>query len=297
MSTDTPAIRVTSVKRQYGSTIALDDVSFEVPHNTIVGLLGRNGAGKTTVMSILTGQDRADRGSVEILGHAPYERPATLAQLSFIRDNQRYPEGFKLRHALRAASIFHAGWDQQLADRLVEVFRLPSNSPIRKFSRGQLSAVGIIIGLASRAPVTVFDEPYLGLDATARQAFYDVLLADYTQHPRTILLSTHLIDEMESLLERVIVLDQGRVVLDATAEEVTGAYCQLSGLAAAVEQVAEGHQVLRRHAVGGLLSVVIAAPLSVELAQQARSAGVEANAATLQQIVAVLGASDQDIAA
>src|SRR6201746_2103618 len=97
-------------------------------------------------------------------------------------------------------------------------FRLPTNRRIKKLSRGQLSAVGVIVGLASRAPLTFFDEPYLGLDAVARQLFYDRLLADYAEHPRTVVLSTHLIDEISNLLENVLVLDHGRLTLDAPAD-------------------------------------------------------------------------------
>lgn len=297
MTSQIPAIEALHVTRRYGNTVALDNVSFTVPQHGIVGLLGRNGAGKTTLMSILTGQDRADAGSVQVLGHNPYEHPATLGQITFIRDNQRYPEDYKLRHALEAASIFHEHWDQALADRLVDLFRLPTKTGIRKFSRGQLSSVGITIGLASRAPITFFDEPYLGLDATARQHFYDTLLADYAEHPRTILLSTHLIDEMESLLERVVVLDQGRVVLDTDVAEAKAQYCQLAGMRGAVEGVVGSSAVLRRHEVGGLLSVVVASPLTEHMQQAAKAAGVEASPVSLQQIVAALGAADQDVAA
>ena len=101
-------------------------------------------------------------------------------------------------------------------------FRVPLNRRMKKLSRGQLSAVGVIVGLATRAPLTFFDEPYLGLDAVARQLFYDRLLADYAEHPRTVVLSTHLIDEVSNLLEHVIVIDEGRIIIDADAEDLRG---------------------------------------------------------------------------
>jgi energy-coupling factor transporter ATP-binding protein EcfA2 len=93
-------------------------------------------------------------------------------------------------------------------------FALPGNRAVKKLSRGMASAVGIVIGLAAHAEITLFDEPYLGLDAVARQIFYDRLLADYAEHPRTVLLSTHLIDEVANLLEHVVVIDRGRIVAD-----------------------------------------------------------------------------------
>ena len=110
---------------------------------------------------------------------------------------------------LRIAAGAYPHWDRAFADQLVDAFRLPVKRMIKKFSRGQLSAIGIVIGLASRAPITFCDEPYLGLDAVARRTSYDRLLADFSEHPRTAVLSTHHIDEVANLLEHVVILDQG----------------------------------------------------------------------------------------
>src|SRR6201999_3018648 len=113
-------------------------------------------------------------------------------------------------------------WDAGLADMLMADFDLRPDKVIKKLSRGMRSALGITIGLAARAELTLFDEPYAGLDAVARQLFYDRLLADYAEHPRTIVLSTHLIDEIGDLVERVLLLDHGRLVLDEDADVLRG---------------------------------------------------------------------------
>ena len=136
-------------------------------------------------------------------------------------------------------------------------FRLPLKRYIKKLSRGQLSAVGVIVGLASRAPLTFFDEPYLGLDAVARQIFYDRLLEDYAEHPRTIVLSTHLIDEVANLLEHLLVIDQGRILLDRDADEVRGSATTVAGARAAVESFVADRAVIGREGLGGLASVTI----------------------------------------
>jgi hypothetical protein len=125
----------------------------------------------------------------------------------FVREDQRYPDygswpAFQVRHALRAASWFYPNWDADLAAALVADFGLPLGRRVAKLSRGMRSALGIVIGLAARAEVTLFDEPYAGLDPVARKLFYDRMLADYAEHPRTVLLSTHLIDEAAGLMER-----------------------------------------------------------------------------------------------
>ena len=149
----------------------------------------------------------------------------------FVREDQSYPD-FKVRHALKVASWFYPDWDAGLAGALLDDFELPPGRAVRHLSRGMRSALGIVIGLAARAEVTLFDEPYAGLDPVARQLFYDRLLADLAEHPRTVLLSTHLIDEAAGLLERVVVVDRGKVVLDAAADQVRGSATSVSGPAA-----------------------------------------------------------------
>src|ERR1700735_5774350 len=119
----------------------------------------------------------------------------------FVREDQVYPD-FRVRHALRAAAWSYPNWDAELACSLAADFNLPPKRRVKKLSRGMRSALGIVIGLAARADVTMFDEPYAGLDAVARQIFYDRLLSDYAEHPRTILLSTPLLDEAAGLRER-----------------------------------------------------------------------------------------------
>ncbi|MFD1720001.1 ABC transporter ATP-binding protein [Amnibacterium endophyticum] len=290
-----PAIRLTGVSRRFGRTTALEDVTTEVPSGVVCGLLGRNGAGKTTLMSILAGHDRPSAGTVEVLGSDPFEHAGVMGSTSLIRDNQRYPEDFKLKHVLRVVPRFHERWDAELAAELVDAFRLPSRTTVKKMSRGQQSGLGIVIGLASRAPLTVFDEPYLGLDATARRVFADRLLAARLDDDegRTIVLSTHLIDEMEQLLDHVVVLDGGRLVRAGTTEEVTAGAHSLSGAAAAVERVAGGRTPLSRHRVGGLLSLVFAGEPPAGLAEEAAAAGVQVAPVGLQDLVAALGAADR----
>jgi ABC-2 type transport system ATP-binding protein len=285
------AIRLTGVTRRFGRTTALDRVTTDVPAGVVCGLLGRNGAGKTTLMSILAGHDRPSSGAVEVLGSDPFEHAAVMSSISLIRDNQRYPEDFKLKHVLRIAPRFHERWDADLAAALVDDFRLPARTTVKKMSRGQQSGLGIVIGLASRAPVTIFDEPYLGLDATARRIFADRLIASRLDEadPRTIVLSTHLIDEMEQLLEHVVVLDAGRLVRAGTTEEVVAGAWSLSGASEAVLRVAAGRAPISTRRVGGLLSLTFTGAEPDGLAAEARDAGVQVAPVGLQDLVAALG--------
>lgn len=285
----TTAIETRGLTRRYQRTAALDDVTVSIEAGVITGLLGRNGSGKTTFMSLATAQDRPTSGSVSVLGHDPFEHAETLEQLCFLRDNQRYPDDYKLKHALRAAAFSYPNWSQETADRLVEQFRIPEKPVVKKFSRGQLSALGIVLGLASRSPITFFDEPYLGLDATARSIFYDELLSDYAAHPRTIVLSTHLIDEMDRLLERVVILDRGRVVRQAEVDELRGDAYQVAGRAHDIEAFVQHRTTLSRRTVGGLGTAVVSGALGEQDRADAETSGLDLSAVSLQDLVAAYG--------
>ena len=178
----------------------------------------------------------ASAGSVQVFGENPVENDDVLRRLVLVREDQGYPD-YKVRQIIQAASWFYPNWSNDLAQSLLEDFELPGNRSIKKLSRGMRSAVGIVIGLAARAELTMLDEPYAGLDAVARQLFYDRLLSDYAEHPRTILLSTHLIDEIADLLEHVVMIDHGRIVLDASADDVRGHAATVSGSYVAVRSL------------------------------------------------------------
>jgi ABC-2 type transport system ATP-binding protein len=281
---DSVVVEVAHLSKHFGKVDAVDDVSFTLTENKIYGLLGRNGAGKTTLMQLLTGQEFASSGEIRVFGESPVENARVLERLAFIKESQRYPDDFKVKHVLRAAPLFFPDWDAEYAQSLLGDFRVPLDRRMKKLSRGQLSAVGVIVGLASRAPLTFFDEPYLGLDAVARQIFYDRLLEDYSEHPRTVVLSTHLIDEVSNLLEHVLVIDDGSIVIDQDAEQLRGTAATVVGTRAAVDAFVEHRQVLQREGIGGLASVTISGVTDADRAQ-ATAAGLELAPVSLQQLV------------
>jgi ABC-2 type transport system ATP-binding protein len=280
----TNVIEVKNLSRTYRNTVAVDDVSFSIEENGIYGLLGRNGAGKTTLMRMLTGHEFASFGEISIYGQNPVEDEAVLANLAFIRESIRYPESYKVEHILKAASAAFANWDETYSQTLVDTFRVPRKRTAKKLSRGQLSAVGVVIGLAARAPITIFDEPYIGMDAVARSQFYELLLADYLEHPRTIILSTHLIDEVADLLEHVIVIDQGKITLDAKADDLRGSAAVIEGSIEAIEVISEGLMVLEAQTIGSQKRVVVQA-LSAERRAEIEVAGLNIRPASLQQLI------------
>lgn len=281
----TAVIEVQNLSKRYKDKRALDNVSLSVEGGAIYGLLGRNGAGKTTLMSILTAQNFESSGTVKVFGEHPYENAHVLSRICFVRESQKYPDDAYPRHAFKAASLFFENWDQALADELITELQLPMKTTIKKLSRGQLSAVGVIIGLASRAEITFFDEPYLGLDAVARQIFYDRLVEDYAEHPRTIILSSHLIDEVSNLIEKVIVIDNGQILLNEDTDSVRDRAVTVIGDAEKVDAWAAGRDVLHREALGRVASVTVLGALTDDDRVSIAASGLDLAPVSLQQLV------------
>jgi ABC-2 type transport system ATP-binding protein len=280
----TPAISVMGLTRRYRDQLALDDVSVEIDGASITGLLGRNGAGKSVLMRIIAAQEFASAGCVSVFGTNPMENDEVLRRMVLVREDQVFPD-VKVGQALRVAAWFHPNWSGEVADALLADFELPVDRAIKKLSRGMRSALGIVIGLAARAEVTLFDEPHAGLDAVARQLFYDRLLADYAAHPRTVLLSTHLIDEVADLLERVVVIDHGRIVVDAAADDLRGSATTVSGSVAAVADFVAGRATWDRRRIASQESVVVAATVDDRARARARELRLSLEPLSLQQAV------------
>lgn len=278
-------IEVNHLTKSYGHHTVVHDVNFSLEAGKIYGLLGRNGAGKTTVMKMITAQLFPTSGEIKVFGENPYENRSVLNQVCFIKESQKYPDIFRIADVLDLCSSFFPNWDREYADSLIEDFRLPIKRRIKKLSRGMLSSVGIVVGLASRAPLTIFDEPYLGLDAVARSIFYDRLLEDYGTHPRTIILSTHLIDEVSKMLEHVLVIDDGRLMINEEAEAIRRRAFSVAGPSKKVDAFTVGRETLSREAIGGMAQAIVMGDLNSKTRSQAKELGLEINPVSMQQLI------------
>ena len=240
--------------KSYGKNEVLHNLELELQPGKIYGLIGRNGAGKTTLLGILTAQNTKDAGEVTYGGQPVWENQAVLSQICFSRELQATQFGgqnnLKVRDYLRSAAIFCPNWDQEYADRLLSEFQLETKKKICQLSKGQMSMVTILVALASRAPLTILDEPAAGLDVVMRERFYQLLLDDFAETGRTFLVSTHIIEEAASVFEQVIILDQGRILENSPTDELIDQFRYVSGREDEVDRVCAGVEVLSRRTVG-----------------------------------------------
>ena len=250
----TGVLQAKGLHKAYKKNQVLKGLDITIEPGKIYGLIGRNGAGKTTLLGILTAQNTHDAGEVSYNGEPVWENPKALADLCFSRELQTTlfygQNNLKVRHYLQAGATFYPRWDEAYARRLMKEFGLEPKKRVSQLSKGQLSMVTILIALASNAPVTILDEPVAGLDVVARERFYQLLLEDYERTGRTFILSTHIIEEAASVFERVLILDEGRIIEDAETEELVDQFRYVSGAAEEVDRVCGGMTVVSERRMG-----------------------------------------------
>ncbi|MDX5319230.1 MAG: ABC transporter ATP-binding protein [Actinomycetes bacterium] len=221
MTSTTPAgLEIRGLTHRFGSVTALDDVTVDVRPVTFTGLVGRNGAGKTTLAALVAALRPVQSGSILLDGADPWEDPVVTSRTCLVRDKGGVVEDERIRTTFEFAAMLRPNWDGDYARELLDRFEIPFRRKPQQLSTGKRSALRAVLGLASRSDLTIFDEVYLGMDAVARRMFYDELMADWIAHPRTIILSSHLLDEVEDLMEDVIVLDRGRLAAAGDADEI-----------------------------------------------------------------------------
>lgn len=223
------AIKVKNVSKSFNDSVILDDISIDFYENKIYGLLGKNGVGKTTLLNIITKQLISKSGTVEIFGQNINESDDVLDKLCIVREREFPESDILIKELFNTYSYFYKDYDKKLQEKLCDYFELDSRMLYRKLSRGMKSIVSNIIGICSNASITIFDEPTIGLDADNRQEFYKILLDSYIKNPRTIILSTHLINEVENLIENVVIIHKGKVIVDDSIDNISQKSFYISG--------------------------------------------------------------------
>ena len=289
-------LKAEDLSKSYGSKQVLQNLDLTIQPGKIYGLIGRNGAGKTTLLGILTAQNTKDKGEVTYSGQDVWENQAVLDHICFSRELQPTlfsgQNSLKVRHYLHSAAIFYPNWDQAYADRLLEEFQLDPKKKVCQLSKGQMSMVTILIALASRAELTILDEPAAGLDVVMRERFYQLLLEDFAQTGRTFVVSTHIIEEAASVFEQVIILDQGRIVENAPTDELVEQFRYLSGRDDVVDQACAGLEVLSVRQMGRRKTAAVRG--SAAQLKAAQEADVDVSPMNLQNVfVALCGHGDE----
>lgn len=250
-----------NIVKTYGGKDVLHDVTLDLQPGKIYGLIGRNGAGKTTLLSILSAQNPATRGTVTLDGEPVWEHRNSLAKICFSRELNANAESgiaaMKAKEYLRIASTYYEDWDKTLEERLVKLFDLNLKKKFGKMNKGMLSMITIIVALCSKAPYTFLDEPVAGLDVVAREQFYKLLLEEYSSSGRTFVVSTHIIEEAADVLEEVVILHEGKILLEENTQTFVDSALHVSGKIEEVDAAVRGLEVHHTETVGRSKGVTV----------------------------------------
>ena len=220
-------VHAQGISKRFGDFEALHDVSFDIEAGSIVGLIGPNGAGKTTTLKSLLGLTRFD-GELEVLGMDPRRgRHEIMKRVCFIADVGVLPRWLKVSDAIDYIEGVHEGFDRDKAEALLRETKISSRQKVRTLSKGMVTQLHLALVMAIEVDLLVLDEPTLGLDILFRKSFYDRLLNDYFDHNTSIVISTHQVEEIESLLTHLIFIDEGRIVLNCSMEELPNLYSEV----------------------------------------------------------------------
>ncbi len=280
-------LEITNLNKSYGKTKVLSNVNLQVEEGKIYGLLGRNGVGKTTLLNIISNQIRSDSGEAKLFGKDIYENNEAVENICLIKESG-IPSEEKVKKIFKAARILYKNWDEEYKNTLITTFNLDMNKRYHKLSRGNQTIVGLIIGLASRAALTIFDEPSLGLDAAFRYKFYNILLEDAETNPRTVIISTHLIDEVTNLFEEVIILKDKEVFLKDEVSTLTEKSYFLNGRLEHISPIIEGKQVINKENFGSSTIVALFDDLTEDEKQQLKNKNIDISNIPLQKLFVYL---------
>ncbi|ODA39873.1 ABC transporter ATP-binding protein [Desulfosporosinus sp. BG] len=269
-------IQARDVTKSYGKIKAIDHLSFDIEENKITGLIGRNGAGKTTLLKMIAGYIRPTSGDLMVHSRNPFNSLEVSAHTIFIDDNMTFPNSLTLKDILTEVSHFYINWNSGLASGLFDYFSLNPKQPHSNLSKGTKSTFNSILGMASRCPLTIFDEPTTGMDSAVRKDFYKALLKDYIEYPRTIILSSHLLSELEEILEDILLINQGTKRLHLPAIELREFAVGIRGNAQVVQDLVEGKEILYREEFSkGSLYVVLKKELLRDQFDQVKQSNLE----------------------
>lgn len=251
-------ISVKNLSKNFLGRKILNDINFELKENKIYGLLGRSGVGKSTLLNIMTDRILASNGTVQIDHHDVHNNTNLLQEMFLINDDDHiFPKWMKVKEIFNNANFAYGDFDFEEAHRLAEEFGINENIQLSKLSTGLKTAVKIICAFCVNAKFIFLDEPTLGLDANLRQIFYKELMHTFTKHPRTFVLATHLIEEIQNLLDEVLIVKDGILICNSTVDDLLNRVVEISGPKDEIEKLDNQLDIYYQKSIGNIQTAYV----------------------------------------
>lgn len=229
---------------KYGRKTALDHVNLTLNENQLIGLIGRNGSGKTTFLKLCAGYYYPTDGEISVFQEEPFNRIEGISEIIYSNPNVYHKESNTLERILEYFKLTYPRFDEVFANKLLEIFSLRPSMRFRSLSQGMTSVFHFICALSTRARLTLLDEPILGMDVTSRKKIYEILLRDYIEFPRTIIVSSHILSELEDILSEILLIDDGKIILYKDLDEVRTMSYRIDGTEDAVKAFCSNKTVM-----------------------------------------------------
>ncbi|MDS1007825.1 ABC transporter ATP-binding protein [Clostridium sporogenes] len=277
-------IVIKNVTKSYQGKEVVSNISLNIEEGKIYGLLGRNGAGKTTLLHLITNRAILDSGKILIDGEDIYENDKALSKIYFMEEKNFFPESMKIVDVFKWTKEFYEDFDMEYAIKLSELFKLNIKKKVKNLSTGYKSISKIIATLASGAEILIFDEPILGLDANHREFFYKELLKFYNDGQKTIIISTHIIEEISHILEKVVILREGKIIENNSVEDMLNLAYAVSGNNEAVDKYITSKNTIDIETLGSYKKATILQERTKEDLDNIKKLGLEISTVELQKL-------------
>ncbi|MDE6852021.1 MAG: ABC transporter ATP-binding protein, partial [Lachnospiraceae bacterium] len=272
------SIQVNHLQKKYGKKQAIRNLDLKLHKDQIIGLIGANGSGKTSFFKMCVGLEGITAGNIRILDGDPWKDMAVRSEMIYSMHDLPVLPTEKLKRILRCYEIAFPHFDQEFAMKMMDLFELPLKKSCKQLSQGMKSLFHFVCAIAARCQVTLLDEPFIGIDIEKRKMAYEILLRDYMEHPRTFVISSHNLAELEGVLSEMVLIHQGELVFYQDMDLVREMLCRVSGSSEAIRDFAErqsGGQIVHRDSGELGDALILQGAADSGLAQEARRAGLE----------------------
>lgn len=268
-----PVLQTSGLSRKFKRKFALQEVTLSIPRGVVFGLVGENGAGKTTLLRHFLGVLRPSAGTVQVFGRNPIDEPVeVLSRIGFLSEERDLPGWMTVKELMRYTQAFYPGWDEDYAEALRDHFALDPDSKIKHLSRGEQAKTGLLMALAYRPELLILDEPSAGLDPVARRDILEAIVRTVADEGRTVLFSSHLLDEIERVSDQVAMLHKGKVLFQGALDDIKGGH-QVLTLTHTTENTAPDWPGVVQAQQDVNVWTVLCAGTSQEVTDQAQAAG------------------------
>lgn len=288
------ALQAENLTKAYGDTQAINSINLALNENQIIGLIGRNGSGKTTLMKLCAGKLNRTKGALTVLGEDPMDNLKILENIVYTYADLPFDEKLTLKSIIGTYKLMYKTFQEDFALKLLEFYKINKKAKYGSLSRGTKSLFNFICGIATRAPLSMFDEPILAMDITVRRSAYEILLRDYMEYPRTIIISSHILSELENILSEILIIDKGNILFYDSTDNMRENFYRVDGNEEGLKTFTKNKNVIYKSSASLSTFYVVEEPLTEDIKTLAQSKGLQLSRLRPEELYLYLSNNDYE---